>query len=44
MCYLRVQQKAEKTKTTGDIKAKRRQDMIDENIQKFGAQTIGIHG
>lgn len=37
MCYLRVQQKDGKTKTIGDVKEKRKQEMIRENIEKFGA-------
>lgn len=39
-----MQQKEGKTKTKGDIVEKRRKEMIDENTQKFGEQTIGIHG
>lgn len=44
MCYLRVQQKAEPTKTKSDITAQRRKEMVEENTRKFGEQTIGIHG
>jgi hypothetical protein len=44
MCYLRMQQKSEVTKTKTDIVAKRRKEMIEENTTKFGEQTIGIHG
>ena len=44
MCYLRMQQKAGPTKTKSDIVALRRKEMIEENTQKFGDQTIGIHG
>lgn len=44
MCYLRMQQKDAPTKTKVDIVNKRRKEMVEENTQKFGAQTIGIHG
>jgi len=44
MCYLRMQQKDEKTKTYTDITDKRRKEMVEENTVKFGEQTIGIHG
>lgn len=36
MCFLRMQQKEETTKTHKDITAKRRREMIDENTEKFG--------
>ena len=44
MCFLRMQQKDEKTKTFVDISNRRRKEMVEENTQKFGEQTIGIHG
>lgn len=44
MCFLRMQQKDEKTKTYTEIAQKRRKEMVEENTEKFGEQTIGIHG
>jgi len=39
-----MQQKDEKTRTFTEISQKRRNDMVEENTEKFGEQTIGIHG
>lgn len=39
-----MQQKDANTKTYTDIAKQRRQEMVEENTQKFGEQTIGIHG
>jgi hypothetical protein len=36
MCFLRMQQKEAKTKTYTDIAKQRRQEMVEENTQKFG--------
>jgi len=36
MCFLRMQQKPEATRTKADIVAKRKAEMIEENTQKFG--------
>jgi len=44
MCFLRMQQKDEKTRTFTEISQKRRKEMVEENTEKFGEQTIGIHG
>lgn len=44
MCFLRMQQKDAKTKTYTEIAQRRRKEMVEENTQKFGEQTIGIHG
>lgn len=43
-CFLRVQHKDLKTKTFSDIRENRRKSMVEENTNKFGEQTIGIHG
>jgi len=32
------------SKSFCDVQSKCRQDLIDDNIRKFGEQTIGIHG
>jgi hypothetical protein len=44
MCHLRMQQKDGTTRTRTEIQQRRRKEMVEENTQKFGSQTIGIHG
>jgi len=39
-----MQYKGAPTKTKSCIVSDRRKEMIEENIEKFGKQTIGIHG
>lgn len=44
MCHLRLAHKDEPTLTKRDIENQRRLEMIEDNTNKFGEQSLGIHG
>ena len=41
---MRLGDKARVGKTYGDVKERYRKEMNENNIAKFGKQTIGVHG